>query len=430
MSFRKVLFWMHLTAGVTAGLVILVMSVTGVLLTYERQMTEWSDGYSVTPPTPDARPLGVEQLTVIAREGRRGELASITLRSEPAPAAFSFGRGPIVFLDPYTGKVLGEGSGRARAFFRGVTDWHRWLAAEGELRPTGRAVTGASNLVFLFIVLSGIYLWWPKNLRLQHLRPITAFQGGLASKARDFNWHNVFGFWSALPLAFVVASGVVMSYPWANDLVYRLAGSEPPRRGPAPRRPDPGGPGAEARTAAAKPEVTLAGLDRAWATAQGQMSGWRTATLRVPSSPEAPFSFGFDTSSGARRPSTRAQVVVDHWTGEVVRREPYASQPRGQKVRGWLRFIHTGEAFGAFGQTVAGLASAGAVMLVWSGLSLALRRFAAFRKRRSRQPTAFGIGLLGLGSSLRKGVEHSVGHSLAAPPNATTREAQGRKTAT
>jgi uncharacterized iron-regulated membrane protein len=429
MSFRKVLFWTHLTAGVTAGLVILVMSVTGVLLTYERQITEWADGFSVTPPTPDTRPLGVEQLTAIARDGGRGELASITLRAEPAPAAFSFGRGPIVFLDPYTGKVLGEGSSRARSFFRAVTDWHRWLGQSGDARPLARALTGAANLILLFIVLSGIYLWWPKNLRLQHLRPITAFQGGLASKARDFNWHNVFGFWSALPLAFVVASGVVMSYPWANDLVYRLAGSEPPRRGPAPGRPGPGGPGAEARTAAAKPEVTLAGLDRAWATAQGQMSGWRTATLRVPTSLEAPFSFGFDTSSGARRPSTRAQVVVDRRTGEVLRREPYASQPRGQKVRGWLRFIHTGEAFGAFGQTVAGLASAGAVMLVWTGLSLALRRFAAFRKRGSRQPTAFGIGLLGLGSSLRKGVEHSVGYPLAAPPNATTREAQGRKTA-
>ncbi len=306
------------------------------------------------------------------------------MRAEPdAPVAFGLGR-EALFLDPYSGAVLGEGSSRARSFFRAVTDWHRWLGQSGDARPLARAVTGAANLVFLFIVLSGIYLWWPKSLRLQQLRPITAFQGGLAGKARDFNWHNVFGFWSALPLAFVVASGVVMSYPWANDLVYRLAGSEPPRRGPAPARPGPGGPAAEPRTAGAKPEVTLAGLDRAWATAQGQMAGWRTATLRVPTSAEAPFSFSFDTSSGARRPSTRAQVVVDRRTGEVVRREPYASQPRGQKVRGWLRFIHTGEAFGAFGQTVAGLASAGAVMLVWTGLSLALRRFAAFRARRSR----------------------------------------------
>ena len=80
---------------------------------------------------------------MIARERRRGELASITLRAEPAPAAFSFGRGRIVFLDPYTGKVLGEGSSRARAFFRAVTDWHRWLGAERRRASDSRAPSPA-----------------------------------------------------------------------------------------------------------------------------------------------------------------------------------------------------------------------------------------------------------------------------------------------
>ncbi len=39
---RRIFFWMHLCAGVTAGLVILVMSVTGILLGYERQIMNWS----------------------------------------------------------------------------------------------------------------------------------------------------------------------------------------------------------------------------------------------------------------------------------------------------------------------------------------------------------------------------------------------------
>ena len=41
--FRTVLFWMHLTAGSGAGIVVLVMCVTGVALTYEKQMLEWAD---------------------------------------------------------------------------------------------------------------------------------------------------------------------------------------------------------------------------------------------------------------------------------------------------------------------------------------------------------------------------------------------------
>jgi uncharacterized iron-regulated membrane protein len=294
-----------------------------------------------------------------------------------------------VFVDPYTGRVLGEGSKRARAFFRSVTDWHRWLAASGDARPTGRAVTGASNLAFLFIVLSGIVLWWPRGFAWKHLRPITLFQGGLSGKARDFNWHNVFGFWSAIPLAVIVAGGVVISYPWATDLVYRLTGSEPPRRpaaggpggAPAPRA---GGEGA-ARVAQgeSRPPVALDGLDRAWETAAAQVPGWQSLTLRVPNALDAPFAFTIDTWAAARQPSTRSQLVVGR-DGQVVRFEPYAAQSRGAKVRGWLRFLHTGEAFGIVGQTIAGLASAGAVMLAWTGVTLALRRFAAWRQRRAK----------------------------------------------
>ncbi len=387
MTLRKVFFWTHLLAGVTAGLVILIMSVTGVLLTYERQMTAGADGYFVSRPTPDARPLGTEALAALAREGRRGELAAITLRSEPAPATFSFGRESTVFLDPYTGQVLGEGSKRARAFFHVVTDWHRWLAAESDSRPLGRAATGAANLAFLFIVLSGIVIWWPKGLTFQHLRPITLFQGGLAGKARDFNWHNVFGSWSAIPLVFIVAGGVVISYPWASDLVYKLSGSEPPRRGGPAAAGGPAGAGARptqggGQRDSARPPASLDGLDRAWATAASQVPGWQSLSVRVPPAPDAPWTFTIDTWAAARNPSTRAQLVVGRTTGEVVRFEPYASQSRGAKVRGWLRFLHTGEAFGFWGQTIAGLASAGAVMLTWTGVTLALRRFAAWRQRR------------------------------------------------
>ncbi len=376
---RRVLFWLHLGAGASAGLVILVMSATGALLAYERQLTAWADGYRVSRPGPAVPRLGVEALTARVRESVGASPASITLRADPeAPAALSLGRERVVFVDPYSGRVLGEGSKRARAFFRAVTDWHRWLGAEGERRSVTRAVTGASNLLFLFIVLSGVVLWWPRSWTARRLRPITVPQGGLAGKARDFNWHNAFGFWSALPLAFVVASAVVISYPWAGDLAYRLTGSEPPRRGA-------GGPGGGGPAGGNPPASSLAGLDRAWARAEAQVPGWQSLSLRVPPSAEAPWVFTIDTSTGARRPDTRTQLTLDRRTGEVLKLEPYASQPAGRKVVGWLRFIHTGEAFGLPGQTVAGLASAGGVMLVWTGLSLALRRLAGWWRRRSGQ---------------------------------------------
>ena len=89
-------------------------------------------------------------------------------------------------------------------------------------------MTGAANLEFLFIVISGMYLWLPRVWTWIQFKNVLWFRGGLAPKARDFNWHNVIGVWSAVPLAIVVAGAVPISYPWASNLVYRIAGDTPP----------------------------------------------------------------------------------------------------------------------------------------------------------------------------------------------------------
>ncbi|HMH07120.1 MAG TPA: hypothetical protein VK579_10620, partial [Terriglobales bacterium] len=82
------------------------------------------------------------------------------------------------------------------------------------------------------------------------------------------------------------------------------------------------------------------------------------------------------------RPDLRSQLTLDAVTGALVRWEPFSSYNRGRQWRAWARFTHTGEAFGIVGQTIAALASAGASLLVFTGLSLALRRLAG-RKNQS-----------------------------------------------
>ncbi len=70
MTIRSLIFWLHLTAGVVAGTVVLVMSVTGVLLTYEKQMVAWAERSPLAaPPAPDAPRLSIDALD---GEGARG----------------------------------------------------------------------------------------------------------------------------------------------------------------------------------------------------------------------------------------------------------------------------------------------------------------------------------------------------------------------
>ena len=361
--------------GTVAGIVILVMSITGVLLAYQRQIIRWADRqYRHSTASPQSARLAPEALLEKVRAVRQAVPTALTRRSDPdEPVAAEFGRDNIVYLNPGTGAVLGEGSHRVRTFFRRTEDWHRWLAAGIESRETARGITGIANLLFLGLLCSGFYLWMPKQRTLKHIRPAAWFRRGLGGRARDWNWHNTIGVWCVLPLFVIVLSGVVMSFPWANNLVYRMTRSD------APAQNGRGGRGDAIIPADAK----LDGLDALWRRAEQQTPGWTIITMRMPASPKAPVQFQIDSGDGGR-PDLRAQLTLNRKSGEVVRWEPFASNNAGRRLRSWIRFSHTGEAGGIPGETVAAIASTGGAFLVCTGLSLAIRRAArAIARRKS-----------------------------------------------
>jgi uncharacterized iron-regulated membrane protein len=388
-SIRPVVFWLHLLVGVTAGTVIAFMSVTGVLLAFEPQITEWleRDRRIVVPP-PGATRLPVETLVARAREARPDMRPSIvTLRADPtATLVVSFGRdGGALFVDPYRGTVLG-GLSRIHDLLHEVVEWHRWLGS----REIGRPITGAANLGFLGLVSLGIFLWWPRRWTSAALRQVTRFDTSLRGRARDFNWHNVIGIWCAPVLLVITLTGLVMSYQWANDLLYRLTGSEPPPPAAGAERATPPagrGRGAEGRVREERrprPEEgrTPAPLDVLWARAERQVPGWVAISLRVPTRPDGPVTFVIQEPTGWH-PMPRSQLTLDPVTAEVVRWEPFAGQDLGRRLRSWVRPLHTGEAGGPAGQAVALVASGGGAVLVWTGFALAWRRFRSWRRRLS-----------------------------------------------
>ncbi len=378
MKLRTIIFWLHLIFAVVTAIVVFIMSITGVALTYQKQMTSWADQrlYRIQAP-PGAVRLSPEVLVGKLREAMPGANPSnLTLYSDPAKAA-SVATGPneMLFLNPYTGEVLGAGSKGMRKFFRVMTDWHRWLALSGGKRSIGKAVTGACNLSFLFLAITGFYLWLPQTWTRRAVRMVTWFRGGLSSKARDYNWHHVLGFWCTVPLILVIVSGVVISYPWASSLVFRLAGSEPSSQGGRP-----GGRPGMGRDMAPVP-LQLEGLDTLVQSAQNQTEGWQSINFQLPRANDKTVSFTVDTGSGVR-PQLRSTVVLDRSSGNIVRSERFEDMDKGIRARLWMRFVHTGEYYGFAGQTIAGIASAAAVVLVYTGLALTFRRYAAWLRRR------------------------------------------------
>jgi uncharacterized iron-regulated membrane protein len=106
--------------------------------------------------------------------------------------------------------------------------------------------------------------------------------------------------------------------------------------------------------------------------------------MRIPASGAAPVVFAIDRGDGGQ-PHLRSTLTLDRSTGDLVSYETFGDQTLGRRLRSIARFAHTGEVLGLPGQTIAGLATAGAVVLVWTGIALTLRRCTAWRARRTRQ---------------------------------------------
>ena len=372
-SFRTVLFWVHLAVGAFAGIVIFIMSVTGVALTYEKQVIEWADRQAWSPPAIGGTHLPPEVLLENAAAFSGVPATGITLRARAdAPATVTLDGNKSLLVDPYSGAVIGEPPAGLRTFFRTMTTWHRYIALEGASRTTGKAITGAANLGFLFLVISGLYLWFPRVPNWIQFRKVLWFRGGLSSKARDFNWHNTIGFWSCVPLAIIVAGVVPISYSWGNALVYRLAGETPPPPAAA----------AAARPLESKPQTyVVEGLNASWAAAIVEIPAWRTITTRLAANAKLPLVLTVDEGYGGQ-PQKRSTMTFDRATGAVIKNETFDQLSAGRRARSWLRFAHTGEFYGLTGQTIAGLASAGGMFLVYTGLALATRRLVAWLRRR------------------------------------------------
>jgi uncharacterized iron-regulated membrane protein len=383
--FRKIVFWAHLVVGVAVGVVVLNFAVTGMTMTYQPQIEAWAEKKQrrVEVPASGAARLGIgEILAKVKEHNPKAKPASITLRSDPQ-ASVAVGLGSedgTLYVNPYTGGILG-GDSSIHHFLHWIEHWHRWFGS----REIGRPITGAACLGLFFLVLSGLYMWFPRNEKA--LKAILFFNLDARGKARDWNWHHVFGFWCSPLLLLTTMTGLVVSYPWANNLLFRLTGNEPPP--PPPERRVAGGPDqGNGRTRAGqsrdenKNQIDFFNLnfESMFSSAVEKVPDWESISFRAPRSPGGPITASI-TESVSWGAAPRSQLSLNPQSAAVVKWEPYSEQNSGRRLRMWIIPLHTGRAWGWFGQTLAGVGALGAAVLVWTGLALMWRRFRTWKSR-------------------------------------------------
>ncbi len=404
--FRKTIFWVHLVAGLLAGGIILIMSFTGAVLAFEKEIVAWVDREAtrMAVPATGAPRLTVEEMvqrTQAAHAGSR--VASLMVKSDPAAAVTLALGTATVYLNPYTGEIRPQGAVRTRALMRSMTAWHRTIAMSGEQRTTGKAITGAGNFVFLALAITGLCIWMPRQWSWRALRPSVWFTSA-RGKARDWNWHNVIGLWSTPVLIVLTLTALPISYAWVSNLINRLNG---PVDAVAPATP--------AVTVPLPEGLVRQPFQALLAAVQTEVPDWKQIALRLeggaagrrggtggrgaagegraaaavapasaaggaPRNAVAQVSFTIREAHSWPR-TANTTVALDPYTGQMLSRTGYAQMATGAQVRAWTRFLHTGEAFGPVGQLVAGLACLGGCVLVYTGFALSWRRFFGRREK-------------------------------------------------
>nr|WP_268969219.1 sulfite reductase flavoprotein subunit alpha [Pseudomonas proteolytica] len=336
---KKTLFQLHWFFGITAGLVLALMGITGAAYSFQDEILR---ALNPTVLTVEKQPAGVLPPAELVRklETTEGKTVSMLwVESESGNAARVFftppageRRGQMRYFDPYTGDYLGDAVGQD--FFGLMLQLHRFLA----IGDTGRQITGACTLILIFFCLSGLYLRWP--------RQVASWRAWLTldwrKKGRSFNWdlHSVFGTWCLLFYLLAALTGLYWSYEWYSKGLTRLLSDAPQNervrnRGPAPAGPAP-----------------VANYDAIWSsiysTAGPHLSAYN---IRMPAVAGQPATVYYLLQSS---PHDRAlnQINLDPATGVVKSVERYADKSLKAQLLTSIYALHVGSYFGLAGRII------------------------------------------------------------------------------
>jgi uncharacterized iron-regulated membrane protein len=230
-AFKNIASQLHLWLGVSSGLVVFIVALTGSLLVFEDELEPviYKQLHVVDVLAKSER-LPLDDLQSVVSKAYPGRRISRII-IEPAPeraVIFALTEGKkekdffIVGVNPYTAAIT-DTRHENDAFFHIVLQLHRYLCLE----ETGKVITGIACVMFLVIQITGLVLWWPNRKNRKQ-----RFTIKWNAKFKRLNWdlHAVFGFY-VLPFVFLIAAtGLVWSYKWVNNLIYITFDGKPQQK--------------------------------------------------------------------------------------------------------------------------------------------------------------------------------------------------------
>jgi len=219
---KKAIGKIHLWLGLTSGLVVFVVAITGCLYAFQAEIQELTQPYRriEKKDTPLLSPSELKEIAIKELPGKKVHSALYEQGDRSVVVSF-YDFDPLyyylVYIDPYDGRVL-RVKNMSYDFFYQVLQGHFYLW----LPPAvGQPVVATATLVFVFMLITGIVLWWPKNNKTKQRFTIN---WGAKWRRKNYDLHNVLGFYSTWVALILALTGLVWGFEWFANSLYQLAG--------------------------------------------------------------------------------------------------------------------------------------------------------------------------------------------------------------
>jgi len=215
----------HLWLGLVSGLVVLIVSITGCIFVFQKEITEarHPEWFFIKPGS-HTLPLSQLRDSAQAALGAGHPLSyTVTFRQpdrtwefmayrENDTALTIFGATEYylsVFLDPYTGRVAGIRDNKYDFFM--VIKYLHWSLLLNT--PYGQPIVCYSTVVFVILLISGLVLWWPKKWTKAMRDRSFKIKWKASFRRVNYDLHNVPGFYSLFPALIIAVTGLFFFWP-------------------------------------------------------------------------------------------------------------------------------------------------------------------------------------------------------------------------
>jgi uncharacterized iron-regulated membrane protein len=393
-GFRQFLNNVHLWVGLSSGLIVLLICLSGTIYVFNTEIRELSrpEMYHVSPSTGSQRLASEKLIEIVSRE-TGGKVISIKIPADPErsfvltvrkpeeskpgenkeakgkvraeertkensgkrsgekPGSEKPGppaRGIQYMVDPYTGQILGNSSEKTAIteFMQLMFSLHRWLLLDrieepifGELpnRTLGSYISGTATILFTLGVITGIVIWFPRKIR--------SWKNGLKVKW-DGNWkrvnhdlHNSLGFYSCILLLLMGITGPQWSFPWYREALRKTLGTYQPEGAPKPETPH------SVIQGTGTPKTLFIADFISSANKTLNYPGDLTITLAADSLEAIVVN---KVKTGFFAPVAGDKVYLDQYNASVLQTDIFSAKPLNERISSSIKALHVGDVYGSF----------------------------------------------------------------------------------